>query len=51
MASHFVTDDLTLAECMATPLFPATGGGVANKAAVVSTFEAIGKLLGQPLIG
>jgi hypothetical protein len=32
------------------PLFPAIGGGVASKNAVVATFEAIGTLLGQPLI-
>ena len=51
MASSFITEDMTLSECMATPLFPATGGGIANKAAVVSTFEAIGTLLGQPLVG
>jgi hypothetical protein len=31
------------------PLFPATGGGAPTKAAVVSTFEALGTLLGQPL--
>jgi hypothetical protein len=33
------------------PLFPTTGGGVARKTAVVATFEAIGTLLGQPLVG
>jgi hypothetical protein len=37
-------------ECMASPLFPAANGRVANKAAVVATFEAIGTLLGQPLL-
>ncbi len=29
-----------------SPLFPATGGGAPSKAAVVSTFEALGSLLG-----
>lgn len=33
------------------PLFPATGGRAPSKAAVVATFEAIGSLLGQPLLG
>jgi hypothetical protein len=33
------------------PLFPAVGGRAPGKAAVVSTFEAIGTLLGQPLFG
>jgi hypothetical protein len=31
------------------PLFPAAGGSAPGKAAVVSTFEAIGVMLGQPL--
>jgi hypothetical protein len=51
MASSFVTEEMTLPDCMSTPLFPATGGGIASKAAVVLTFEAIGTLLGQPLVG
>ncbi len=33
-----------------SPLFPATGGGAPSKAAVVATFEALGSLLGQPLL-
>jgi outer membrane murein-binding lipoprotein Lpp len=33
-----------------TPLFPAAGGGAPSKASVVSTFEALGSLLGQPLV-
>ena len=33
------------------PLFPTTGGCVASKTAVVATFEAIGTMLGQPLLG
>jgi hypothetical protein len=32
------------------PLFPAAGGGAASKAAVVCTFEAIGTMIGQPLL-
>ncbi len=32
------------------PLFPAIGGAVPGKASVVLTFEAIGALLGQPLV-
>jgi hypothetical protein len=31
-------------------LFPAAGGGAPSKAAVVSTFEALGAMLGQPLV-
>jgi hypothetical protein len=31
-----------------SPLFPAADGGVASKAAVVSTFEALGLAIGQP---
>ena len=33
-----------------SPLFPATGGGAASKVAVVSTFEALGTMIGQPLL-
>jgi hypothetical protein len=32
-----------------SPIVPAVGGGAPSKIAVVATFEALGKLLGQPL--
>ena len=33
-----------------SPLFPATGGGASTKALVVTTFEAVGSLLGQSFL-
>jgi hypothetical protein len=33
-----------------SPLFPAVGGGAPSKAAVVGTFEALGTMIGQPLL-
>jgi hypothetical protein len=33
-----------------SPLFPAVGGGAASKVAVVLTFEALGVMIGQPLL-
>jgi hypothetical protein len=33
-----------------SPLFPAVGGGAPSKVAVVGTFEALGSLIGQPLL-
>ncbi len=46
----WLTATMVTSPAVDSPLFPAAGGGFASKVSVVLTFEALGVLIGQPLL-
>jgi hypothetical protein len=47
----WLSSTMVVSHLVDSPLFPAVGGGAASKVSVVLTFEALGAMIGQPLVG